>query len=186
MPELQNVINATGVLLHTNLGRAPLSKAASQAASALSQSYSSLEFDLSTGKRGKRESHCAEFISQLSGAEDALVVNNNAGAVLLALSALAKGKKVAISRSQLVEIGGGFRIPDVMRQSGAKLLEIGTTNRTHLKDFEEAIKQGAQLVMTAHQSNFQILGFTADQIKRYMLPPTLPGASLSRPGFRLY
>ena len=162
MPELQNVINATGVLLHTNLGRAPLSKAASQAASALSQSYSSLEFDLSTGKRGKRESHCAEFISQLSGAEDALVVNNNAGAVLLALSALAKGKKVAISRSQLVEIGGGFRIPDVMRQSGAKLLEIGTTNRTHLKDFEEVIKQGAQLVMTAHQSNFQILGFTAE------------------------
>jgi len=162
MPELQNVINATGVLLHTNLGRAPLSKAASQAASDLSQSYSSLEFDLSTGKRGKRESHCAAFISQLSGAEDALVVNNNAGAVLLALSALAKGKKVAISRSQLVEIGGGFRIPDVMRQSGAKLLEIGTTNRTHLKDFEEAIKQGAQLVMTAHQSNFQILGFTAE------------------------
>lgn len=162
LPDLQGVINATGVLLHTNLGRAPLSKAASQAAAKLSQSYSSLEFNLSTGKRGKRESHCADFIRQLSGAEDAIVVNNNAGAVLLALSALAKGKKVAISRSQLVEIGGGFRIPDVMRQSGAKLLEIGTTNRTHLKDFEEAINQGAQLVMTAHQSNFQIVGFTTE------------------------
>lgn len=162
MPELQNVINATGVLLHTNLGRAPLSQAASQAASDLSQTYSSLEFNLSTGKRGKRESHCAEFISRLSGAEDALVVNNNAGAVLLALSALAKGKKVAISRAQLVEIGGGFRIPDVMRQSGAKLVEIGTTNRTHLKDYEEAIGQGARLVMTAHQSNFQILGFSTE------------------------
>ncbi len=159
---LTKVINATGVLLHTNLGRAPLSKAAAQAASELSQSFNTLEFDLSSGKRGSRESHCADFISRLSGAEDALVVNNNAGAVLLALSALAKGKKVAISRSQLVEIGGGFRIPDVMRQSGAKLVEVGTTNRTHLRDYEAAIEEGIQMVMTAHQSNFQILGFTAE------------------------
>ena len=161
-PALKKVINATGVLLHTNLGRAPLSQAAAQAATELSQSFNTLEFDLGSGKRGSRESHCAEFITRLSGAEDALVVNNNAGAVLLALSALAKGKKVAISRSQLVEIGGGFRIPDVMRQSGAKLLEVGTTNRTHLRDFEAAIAEGAQVLMTAHQSNFQILGFTAE------------------------
>ena len=159
---LTKVINATGVLLHTNLGRAPLSNAAAQAASEMSQSFNTLEFDLSSGKRGSRESHCADFISRLSGAEDALVVNNNAGAVLLALSALAKGKKVAISRSQLVEIGGGFRIPDVMRQSGAKLIEVGTTNRTHLRDYETAIEEGAQILMTAHQSNFQILGFTAE------------------------
>lgn len=162
LPDLQKVINATGVLLHTNLGRAPLSNAAAKAASELSQSFNTLEFNLETGKRGSRESHCAAFIARLSGAEDALVVNNNAGAVLLALSALAKGKKVAISRSQLVEIGGGFRIPDVMRQSGAKLLEVGTTNRTHLRDFEAAIAEGAQMLMTAHQSNFQILGFTAE------------------------
>ncbi len=162
MPELQSVINATGVLLHTNLGRAPLSCATAQALFSLSQDYSSLEFDLPTGKRGSREIHCAAFISRLTGAEDALIVNNNAAAVLLTLSALAKGKKVAISRSQLVEVGGGFRIPDVMRQSGAKLLEIGTTNRTHLSDFEQAITDGAQMIMTAHQSNFQIHGFTAE------------------------
>ena len=162
LPDLQKVINATGVLLHTNLGRAPLSNAAAKAASELSQSFNTLEFNLETGKRGSRESHCAAFIARLSGAEDALVVNNNAGAVLLALSALAKAKKVAISRSQLVEIGGGFRIPDVMRQSGAKLLEVGTTNRTHLRDYETAIAEGAQMLMTAHQSNFQILGFTAE------------------------
>lgn len=159
---LARVINATGVLLHTNLGRAPLSKAAALAASTMSQWFNTLEFDLNTGKRGSRETHCASFIARLSGAEDALVVNNNAGAVLLALSALAKSKKVAISRSQLVEIGGGFRIPDVMRQSGAKLLEVGTTNRTHLRDYEAAIAEGAQMIMAAHQSNFQILGFTSE------------------------
>ncbi len=161
-PSLRTVINATGVLLHTNLGRAPLSNAALEAVESTASGYSTLEFDLAKGKRGKRDVHASDLLTRLTGGESALVVNNNAAAVLLALSALAKGKKVAISRSQLVEIGGGFRIPDVMKQSGAKLLEVGTTNRTRLADFEQAIAEGASILLVAHQSNFKIIGFTEE------------------------
>ena len=161
-PSLRPVINATGVLLHTNLGRAPLSQAALAAVESVACGYSTLEYDLTKGKRGKRDVHASELLTRLTGGESALVVNNNAAAVLLALSALSKGKKVAISRSQLVEIGGGFRIPDVMKQSGAKLLEVGTTNRTRLADFEQAIAEGASLLLVAHQSNFKIIGFTEE------------------------
>ena len=161
-PSLRPVINATGVLLHTNLGRAPLSQAALAAVESVACGYSTLEYDLAKGNRGKRDVHASDLLARLTGGESALVVNNNAAAVLLALSALAKGKKVAISRSQLVEIGGGFRIPDVMKQSGAKLLEVGTTNRTRLADFEQAIAEGASLLLVAHQSNFKIIGFTEE------------------------
>ncbi len=158
---LRKVINATGVILHTNLGRAPLSRAALQAAQEAAEGYSSLEFDLSKGVRGSRAVHAHDLLCRLTGAEDALVVNNNAGAVLLCLSALANRRKVVISRSQLVEIGGGFRIPDVMRQSGAKLVEVGTTNRVHIADYEEALRNGAALLMRAHSSNFKLIGFTS-------------------------
>lgn len=161
-PSLRPVINATGVLLHTNLGRAPLSQAALAAVESVACGYSTLEYDLTKGKRGKRDIHASALLTRLTGGESALLVNNNAAAVLLALSALSKGKKVAISRSQLVEIGGGFRIPDVMKQSGAKLLEVGTTNRTRLADFEQAIAEGASLLLVAHQSNFKIIGFTEE------------------------
>ena len=158
-PTLQTVINATGVVLHTNLGRAPLCQSALDEIVKIGGTYSTLEYDLVKGKRGKRDIHAADLLIRLTGAEAALVVNNNAGAVMLALAALANRKKVAISRSQLVEIGGGFRIPEVMRLSGAKLIEIGTTNRTHLSDYETAIQEGASLVLLAHQSNFKIVGF---------------------------
>ena len=161
-PSLRTVINATGVLLHTNLGRAPLSRAALAAVESVASGYSTLEYDLIKGKRGKRDVHASDLLARLTGGESALVVNNNAGAVLLALSALAKGKKVAISRSELVEIGGGFRIPDVMKQSGAKLLEVGTTNRVRLADYEQAIAEGASVLLVAHQSNFKIIGFTEE------------------------
>ena len=161
-PSLIPVINASGILLHTNLGRAPLSMAALKAIEKTALGYSNLEFDLNSGKRGSRLIHAESMLKHLLGVEAAVVVNNNAGAVLLALSALARGKKVAISRSQLVEIGGGFRIPDVMRQSGAHLLEIGTTNRVHMRDYEEAAQSGASLVMCAHASNFKIIGFTTE------------------------
>lgn len=161
-PTLHSVINATGVILHTNLGRAPLSRAALSAVQDAALNYSTLEFDLTTGKRGKRDLHCTGLLNKLTGAEASLVVNNNAGALLLALSALFKGKRVAISRSQLIEIGDGFRIPDVMRQSGTKLIEVGSTNRTHLTDFETAIAEGANAIFLAHPSNFKIIGFTAE------------------------
>jgi L-seryl-tRNA(Ser) seleniumtransferase len=156
------VINATGVILHTNLGRAPLSHAALQAAWSASLGYSNLEFDLQTGKRGSRSVHTESLIQRLTGAEAALVVNNNAAAVLLALTSLARRRGVVIARSQLVEIGGGFRVPDVMKQSGAHLLEIGTTNRVHLADFENALEQKPALILRAHRSNFRIVGFTSE------------------------
>jgi len=160
---LHNVINATGVILHTNLGRAPLSKSALQAVNETSSSYSSLEYELDKGRRGSRSIHAEDYLKQLTGAEAALVVNNNAAAVLLILSALSNRRKVVIARSQLVEIGGGFRIPDVMKQSGAKLYEIGTTNRIHLQDYQNAIDdESIKLVMRAHRSNFQIVGFTSE------------------------
>ena len=159
-PPLLPVINATGVILHTNLGRAPLADSAITAMQAASRGYSNLEFDLTTGKRGSRHVHTEQIIKLLTGAEAALVVNNNAAAVLLVLSALAKGKRVIIPRSQLVEIGGGFRIPDVMKQSGARLVEIGTTNKVRLSDYEDALTEPAGMVMRAHRSNFKMIGFT--------------------------
>jgi L-seryl-tRNA(Ser) seleniumtransferase len=161
-PTLNPVINATGVILHTNLGRAPLSHAAQQALQSISRSYNTLEYNLLRGKRGKRDQHAEHMLTRLTGAEAAMVVNNNAAAVLLALTALAHRKQVLISRSQLIEIGGGFRIPDVMKQSGAKLVEVGTTNRTHISDFEAAIEPRTALIMRAHHSNFKILGFTTE------------------------
>lgn len=161
-PTLRPVINATGVILHTNLGRAPLSREACDAALQAMQGYNTLEFNLHTGKRGSRMVHCEDLLKRISGAEAAMVVNNNAAAVLLALSALARRRRVIISRTQLVEIGGGFRVPDVMAQSGARLVEVGTTNRVHLSDYEQALQEPAALVMRAHSSNFRIIGFTTE------------------------
>jgi L-seryl-tRNA(Ser) seleniumtransferase len=153
------VINATGVIIHTNLGRAPLSeetlKAMQDAAA-----YTNLEYDLDAGERGSRYVHAEEILKRVTGAEAALVVNNNAGAVLLILTALARDKEVVISRGQLVEIGGGFRIPDVMKQSGARLVEVGTTNRTYLDDYARAITDDTALLMRVHSSNFRVVGFT--------------------------
>jgi L-seryl-tRNA(Ser) seleniumtransferase len=160
-PTLQTVINATGVILHTNLGRAPLSKATIEAMTEASQGYTNLEFDLETGKRGSRLTQAESVLKKLTGVEAALVVNNNASAVLLVLCALAYRKRVVIARSQLVEIGGGFRVPDVMKQSGAKLVEVGTTNKVHLSDYEEELSR-ASLVMRAHRSNFKMIGFTEE------------------------
>jgi L-seryl-tRNA(Ser) seleniumtransferase len=161
-PTLRPVINATGVILHTNLGRAPLSRAASQAMLEVAGGYSTLEYDVEAGKRGSREAHAEALFRRLLGAEAALVVNNNAAAVLLALTALARRREVVIARSQLVEIGGGFRIPDVMKESGATLVEVGTTNRTHLRDFEAALTDRTALLLRAHHSNFRIVGFTTE------------------------
>jgi L-seryl-tRNA(Ser) seleniumtransferase len=161
-PTLIPVINATGVILHTNLGRAPLSAATIHAMDMVSRGYSNLEYDLEKGTRGSRLIHAESILQKLTGAESALVVNNNAAAVLLVLSALANRKRVIISRSQLVEIGGGFRVPDVMNQSGAKLVEVGTTNRTHLRDYEKALQEPTALVMSVHPSNFKIIGFTEE------------------------
>jgi L-seryl-tRNA(Ser) seleniumtransferase len=159
---LRPVINATGVVLHTNLGRAPLTTEALRHLAEIASGYSNLELDLDTGERGSRYEHVEKILCRISGAESALVVNNNAGAVLLALNTLADGKEVIVSRSQLVEIGGSFRIPDVMKKSGAKLIEVGTTNRTHLQDYEEAIGANTALLLKVHSSNFRILGFTAE------------------------
>ncbi|MGB9639789.1 MAG: L-seryl-tRNA(Sec) selenium transferase [Anaerolineales bacterium] len=161
-PSLLPVINATGVVLHTNLGRAPISKIAMQYTQEIACHFSNLEFDLGRGKRGSRLFHAENLLTQLTGAEAALVVNNNAAAVMLVLAGLAAHRFVVISRTQLVEIGGGFRVPDVMKQSGAKLLEIGTTNRVHLSDYEESLQQNPALFLIAHRSNFQIVGFTSE------------------------
>lgn len=162
-PSLVPVINASGVILHTNLGRAPLSQAAINAAQEAALGYSNLEYDLEKGKRGSRLIHAERLLKHLSGAQSALVVNNNASAVLLILTALSRRRSVVIARSQLVEIGGGFRVPDVMKQSGARLVEIGATNRVHLSDYEQAITQEhPALVMRAHRSNFRIIGFTSE------------------------
>ena len=161
-PTLRPVINATGVIIHTNLGRSPLSRAAREAMLSVSIGYSTLEYEVQRGRRGKRDMHAEALVTRLTGAEAALVVNNNAAAVLLALTSLARRKQVLIARSQLIEIGGGFRIPDVLKQSGAKLVEVGTTNRTHLRDFEAAIQDRTALIMRAHHSNFKIVGFTTE------------------------
>ena len=159
-PSLRQVINATGVILHTNLGRAPLSREAITAMDAVAKGYSNLEFDLDSGARGSRQVHIEPLLCRLTGAEAALVVNNNASAVLLGLTALARRKEVIVSRGQAVEIGGGFRIPDVMRQSGAKLIEVGTTNCTYLSDYEQAISPRTAALMRVHSSNFRLVGFT--------------------------
>jgi L-seryl-tRNA(Ser) seleniumtransferase len=159
-PSLRPVINATGVIIHTNLGRAPLSDDALAAMAAVGRGYSNLEFDLKEGERGSRFVHLETLLCRLTGAEAAIAVNNNASALLLALSALAQGRQVIVSRGQLVEVGGGFRIPDVMRQSGARLVEVGTTNRTYLHDYEEAIGEQTAALMRVHASNFRLTGFT--------------------------
>ncbi|NLE45091.1 MAG: L-seryl-tRNA(Sec) selenium transferase [Chloroflexi bacterium] len=163
-PSLRRVINATGVVIHTNLGRALLSSEACAAMDAVARGYSTLEYDLEAGQRGHRFVHAERLLCELTGAESALVVNNNAGAVLLSLSGMAHGRGVVISRGQLVEIGGGFRVPDVMAQSGAALIEVGTTNRTHLRDYETAILEAEDvaLILAAHHSNFRIVGFTGE------------------------
>ena len=159
-PSLRPVINATGVILHTNLGRAPLSREAIAAMDTVAENYSNLEFDIDSGNRGSRHTHIEQILCQLTGAEAALVVNNNAAAVLLGLTVLARRKEVIVSRGQAVEIGGSFRIPDVMRQSGAKLVEVGTTNCTYATDYEEAITPRTAALMRVHASNFQVIGFT--------------------------
>ncbi|AYO30946.1 L-seryl-tRNA(Sec) selenium transferase [Biomaibacter acetigenes] len=158
---LRPVINATGVVLHTNLGRAPLPEEAMKRIEMVAKAYSNLEFDIGRGERGERYSHVRELLCDITGAEDAMVVNNNAAAVLLCLSSLASGHEVVISRGQLVEIGGSFRIPDVMAQSGARLVEVGTTNKTHLKDYEMAINENTALLLKVHTSNFKLVGFTS-------------------------
>ena len=158
-PSLRRVVNATGVILHTNLGRAPLSLRARQAMEEVGRGYSTLEYDLEAGTRGARHDHVSGLLRRLTGAEAGVVVNNNASAVLLALTVVASGKSVVISRGQLVEIGGGFRIPDVLRQSGARLVEVGATNRTYAEDYEAAIGDDTAVLLRVHSSNFRITGF---------------------------
>lgn len=154
------VINATGVILHTNLGRAPLSDASARAAAVAATEYSDLELDLETGKRSSRHRAVAALLRRLTGAEDAVVVNNNAGAVLLAMAALGAGREVVVARGEASEIGGGFRIPDVLRQSGARMVEVGTVNRTYARDYDEAIGADTAAVLVVHRSNFRVVGFT--------------------------
>ncbi|AOY76883.1 L-seryl-tRNA(Sec) selenium transferase [Clostridium formicaceticum] len=159
---LRKVINATGVVLHTNLGRALLSDEIKEEVWSVAAGYSNLELNVDTGKRGSRYSHVVELIKYLTGADDALVVNNNAAAVMLVLSTMAKEKEVIVSRGELVEIGGSFRVPDVMEQSGAKLVDIGTTNKTHLWDYEKALGENTAALLKVHTSNYKILGFTEE------------------------
>ena len=161
-PRLRPVINATGVVIHTNLGRAPLHSSAIKHLIEVSKTYSNLEYDLDRGERGSRYTHIEEILCRLSGAESALVVNNNAGAVLLVLNTLAEGKEVIVSRGELVEIGGAFRIPDVMKRSGTLLREVGTTNRTHLSDYQKAIGPQTALLLKVHTSNFRVMGFASE------------------------
>lgn len=162
-PHLRRVINGTGVVLHTNLGRAPLGESAARAVYNAARGYSNLEYDLNSGRRGSRFSHVDELICSLTGAEAAFVGNNNAAAVFLMLSTLAAGKNVAISRGEMVEIGASFRVPEIMARSGARLIEVGTTNKTHCSDYRRAIEeQGAELLLKVHTSNFKVIGFTEE------------------------
>ncbi len=160
VPRLRRSLNATGVLVHTNLGRAPLAEGALERVVEVGRGYSNLEYDLTAGARGSRQDHVAPLLRELTGAQAALVVNNNAAAVLLALAALAEGREVIVSRGELIEIGDGFRIPDVLARSGAKLVEVGTTNRTRLADYEHAIGDSTAAILRVHQSNFRMVGFT--------------------------
>ena len=177
-PSLRRVLNATGILVHTNLGRAPLSKAALARVVEVGAGYSNLEYDLERGERGSRQDHLSELLTRLTGADAALVVNNNAAAVLLALAAIAEGRDVLVSRGELIEIGDGFRIPDVLARSGARLVEVGTTNRTRAADYERAIGPETALLLRVHQSNFRVVGFSerpqlaelADVAHRHDLP----------------
>ena len=159
-PSLRRVLNATGVLVHTNLGRAPLAEAALARVLEVGAGYSNLEYDLERGERGSRQDHLGSLLRHLTGAEAALVVNNNAAAVLLALAALAEGREVVVSRGELIEIGDGFRIPDVLARSGARLVEVGTTNRTRAADYEHAIGPETAVLLRVHQSNFRVVGFS--------------------------
>jgi L-seryl-tRNA(Ser) seleniumtransferase len=161
-PRLRHLINATGVVIHTNLGRSPLHPSALKHMIDIAKNYSNLEYDLDRGERGNRYTHVEGILCRLSGAESALVVNNNAGAVLLVLNTIAEGREVIVSRGELVEIGGAFRIPDVMRHSGASLREVGTTNRTYLSDYQKAIGSQTALLLKVHTSNFRVMGFTSD------------------------
>ncbi|MBE0477088.1 MAG: L-seryl-tRNA(Sec) selenium transferase [Coriobacteriia bacterium] len=161
-PSLRRAINATGIVIHTNLGRSPLAPEAAEAAAEAAVGYSTLEYDAETGERGSRHVHVEELLKRASGAEAAMAVNNNAAAVLLAIAALARGKEAVVSRGQLVEIGGSFRIPDIMRESGATMVEVGTTNKTHLRDYEEALTDRTGLLLKVHSSNFRVVGFTEE------------------------
>ncbi|MBE0417436.1 MAG: L-seryl-tRNA(Sec) selenium transferase [Coriobacteriia bacterium] len=157
---LRPVINATGIVVHTNLGRSILSERATAAVAEVASSYSTLEYDVVTGERGSRHVHCESLLCKLTGAEAAMAVNNNAAAVMMAIAALARGKEAVVSRGQLVEIGGSFRIPDIMRESGATMVEVGTTNKTHLRDYENAITERTGVLLKVHSSNFRVVGFT--------------------------
>jgi L-seryl-tRNA(Ser) seleniumtransferase len=167
---LRPVINATGVVLHTNLGRAPLAEAAIDAVREAAAGFTNLEYDLASGKRGSRYLHCVELLRELTGAEDAIVVNNCASALVLSLSAIARGREVIVSRGELVEIGGSFRVPDIMGRSGAALVEVGTTNRTHLSDYSRAINSRTGAIAKIHRSNFTLTGFVADVAVRELSP----------------
>ena len=177
-PRLRRVLNATGVIVHTNLGRAPLAAEAIARVEEVARGYSNLEYDLTPGARGSRQDHVADILRRLTGAEAALVVNNNAAAVLLALAALAEGREVLVSRGELIEIGDGFRIPDVLARSGARLREVGTTNRTRAADYERAIGADTALILRVHQSNFRVVGFTE-------LPPLRRSSRRSRSSHEL-
>lgn len=159
---LKRVINATGIIVHTNIGRAPLSEEAVNAVIEAAKYYSNLEFDISTGKRGKRYTHVKSLLQDITGAESGIVVNNNAAAVFLCLSTFAKGYEVIISRGELIEIGGSFRIPEIMEQSGAKLVEVGSTNRTHIEDYKNAITEKTKMILKVHTSNYRVVGFTSE------------------------
>ena len=169
-PALRPVLNATGVVLHTNLGRAPLPAAALDAIATVASGYANLEYDLDAGRRGSRSVHCVALLRELTGAEDALVVNNGAAALVLALDTLASGREAIVSRGELVEIGGSFRVPDIMAKSGAQLVEVGTTNRTHLDDYRRAIGARTGAIVKVHRSNFAVAGFVAEVTVRELAP----------------